>query len=67
MSDVPHTPTAILLITVWLEPGTAALRARIISTVDARSPGTSFTVSGREAVRASVDDWLNAREAQQPR
>ncbi|MFJ5304865.1 hypothetical protein [Streptomyces sp. NPDC088350] len=64
MSNVPQTPTAILLITVWLEPGSPVLRARMTSTVDARAPGTSLAASGREAVLAKVGDWLEAREAE---
>lgn len=64
MSDVLRTPTAILLVTVWFEPGASLLRARITSTTEAQVPGTVRYLSGREAVLASVRDWLEEREAE---
>ncbi|MFI7407084.1 hypothetical protein ACIBU0_00155 [Streptomyces sp. NPDC049627] len=66
MSDTPETLTAILLITVWLEPCTPTLRARVTRVTDVRAPGESTVVAGADAVLASVRDWLAVCEPQRP-
>ncbi|MFJ1975544.1 hypothetical protein ACIO93_43925 [Streptomyces sp. NPDC087903] len=60
MDDIPETPSAVLLITVWFEPGAPTLRARVIRTVDMRVPGESVLLVGGDAVVADVRDWLDA-------
>ncbi|GGN94448.1 hypothetical protein GCM10011579_093930 [Streptomyces albiflavescens] len=63
MDEVPAPPSAILLISVWWEPGPPAVRARIIRTLDAREPSDEILLmAGRQAVLAAVEDWLNSWE-----
>ncbi|MEU6066894.1 MULTISPECIES: hypothetical protein [Streptomyces] len=59
MTEIPETPTAILLITVWSEPGTSALRARVVATTDARVAGESALLTGRDDIVERVRDWLD--------
>ncbi|WP_329544987.1 hypothetical protein [Streptomyces sp. NBC_01356] len=60
MDDIPETPSAVLLITVWFEPGAPTLRARVIRTADMRVTGESVLLVGRDAVVADVRNWLDA-------
>ncbi|MFJ3306460.1 hypothetical protein ACIPSA_25715 [Streptomyces sp. NPDC086549] len=62
MNEFSENPTAILLLTVWSEPGTFVLRARVTRTPDVRSSGASDCLSGRDAVLASVREWLDMCE-----
>lgn len=66
MNEIPETPTAILLITVWSEPGTPALRARVIATTETRVAGESTLLTGREEILEHVQDWLDAFRSTSP-
>ncbi|BAC68108.1 hypothetical protein AQJ43_29830 [Streptomyces avermitilis] len=60
MSETPETPTAVLLITVWFEPASPTLRARVIQAVDVHTPGETMVLVGRDAVLGVVHEWLDA-------
>ncbi|MFI6875324.1 hypothetical protein ACIBL6_17985 [Streptomyces sp. NPDC050400] len=62
MEDVPNTPGALLLITLWLEPAgpAPALRARILRSDDIHGEtAPPVLVAGRQAVLAVVGEWLD--------
>ena len=52
--------TAILVVRVWLEPGTPGrLRARLTQTADLGDPPTTLaTAADVPGVRAAVEAWL---------
>ncbi len=56
--------TAVLVIRAWLEPTneTAALRARVTSTLDVSVPGrrTTTSVASEEEIVNAVRAWLRA-------
>ncbi|XUL93961.1 hypothetical protein ACQ86D_51240 [Streptomyces galilaeus] len=64
MSDVAENHAAVLMITVWFEPGCTDLRARITRTTDVRVPGRSVVVSDRDAILANVREWLDTWDAE---
>ncbi|MGY0490301.1 hypothetical protein [Streptomyces sp. WG-D5] len=63
MDEVPASPGAVLLISVWWEGAPPGLRARLVRTLDVREPGgEALLLAGRRDVLAAVEDWLDSWE-----
>jgi hypothetical protein len=58
----------VCIVRVWVEPGASGLRARVSAVPDiAGAEETVATVTGRGAVLAAVDRFLDAVEVQRGR
>ncbi|GGO94481.1 hypothetical protein [Wenjunlia tyrosinilytica] len=63
MADDPGATGALLLITIWSQADSGTLCGRVIRTADIRSAGEPTPLTGRDAVIAVVEQWLDAYEA----